>query len=121
MSMPSLSHWLTKTIATEDEAAKVAADDAFVPSLNCTFAPVAIAWIAFSGDEGSHTTADQPGTVGYTAGNGEPPTGCTCAEPPPESTATSACDPMTAIDATLVLSGRTPVFFSKTAPCSSSS
>ncbi len=40
--MPSLSHWLTKTIATSEDAARVAAEVAFVPSLYCTFAPGAL-------------------------------------------------------------------------------
>src|SRR5215469_442090 len=119
--MPSLSHWLTKTMASDEDAARAAAVEAFVPSLNCTFAPGAKDLIAFSGEDGTQITGAQPGGFGLPSVSAGPPTGSTCAEPPPESTPMSECDPMTAIDGTLVLSGSMPVFFNRTAPCSSSS
>src|SRR5271170_1704362 len=76
--------------------------------------------MAFSGDDRSHTTDAQHGGHGVPWVN-EPPIGCTCAEPPPEITATSACDPITAIDCSAdACSGNWfAEFFSSTAPCSS--
>src|SRR5450432_410596 len=118
-SMPSLSHWLTKTMATLEDAARAAAAAALVPSLYCTLAPGTLARIAFKGDEGSQIAGDQQGGHGLPSIRAAPPTGCTWAEPPPESTATSAFDPITAMDARFVASGSTPVFFRRTAPCSS--
>src|SRR5512143_2109552 len=122
MSMPSLAHWLTKTMATFEDAASAAAADASVPSLNCTLAPGAIARIAASGGDGSQTTCDQQGGQGKPSVSDAPPLGQTCAEPPPESTPISACEPMTAMEVRpAALSGSVPSFFSSTAPCSSAS
>src|ERR1700730_3422682 len=96
-SMPSLAHWLTNTMATLEPAARVAAVAALVPSLYCTVAPGALTLIALSGDEGSQMTGDQPGGFGSPSLSPAPPMGVTCAEPPPESRAMSACEPITAI------------------------
>ena len=64
MSIPSLVHWLTKTIATLEEAASEAAVVALVPSLYATAALGAAARIACSGEDGSQITCDQPGSAG---------------------------------------------------------
>ena len=63
-SMPSLAHWLTKTMAASEETASAAAAPALVPSLNCTLAPGAFAWIALIGEDGSQITVDQHGGQG---------------------------------------------------------
>src|SRR3982750_3993919 len=88
-SMPSLSHWVRNTMATSDEPATEAARAKSDPSSKRIFAPGALARIAASGEDGTHTTSAQQG------GHGKPsvkagPVGFTRAEPPPESTARSA-------------------------------
>ncbi len=64
MSIPSLVHWLTNTIATLEVAASEAAVVALVPSLYCTFALGAAASIYWSGEDGIQITCDHPGTAG---------------------------------------------------------
>src|ERR1035437_6922834 len=54
--------------------------------------------MACRGDDGSHITCAQQGGQGKPSVRAGPPVGVTCAEPPPERTATSACDPMMAMD-----------------------
>ena len=112
-SLPSLVGWLTKTMATSEALASAAAVAGSAPSLYSTFAPGAFARIAFSGDEGNQT-AGPPYRLG------PPPGGSTCADPPPESTPVSACDPISAMDLTsAALSGSwPPAFFSSTDACS---
>src|ERR1700733_13716461 len=118
-SISSDSHWLTKTMATLEEAASRAAEVASLPSSNCTSTPGALTWIASRGEEGSQTTRAQQGGQGLPSVRAGPPTGYTWDEPPPESTAISACEPITAIDASFVpWRGSTPVFCSRTAPFS---
>src|ERR1035441_3243077 len=99
-SRPSLAGWLQNTMATSDALASAAAAAGSVPALYSTLACGALARIAFSGEEGYQTAprdwaAPAAGAGGATA---LPPGGFTCAEPPPESTPASACDPMTAIE-----------------------
>src|SRR6185436_14171648 len=111
-SMPSLSHWLTKTIATSEFAASAAAAPALVPSLNVTDAEGAFPLIAFSGDDGCQTAGAQQGGHGVPSVSAGPPTGVTWADPPPESTPMSACDPITAIFVSPgPFNGSTPLFF----------
>src|SRR5579872_6221684 len=118
-SMPSLSHWLTKTMATWEVAASAAAALALLPSLNCTLAPGTMAWMAFSGELGSQMTCDQQGGHGWVAASAGPPTVCTCKEAPPERTYTSASEPMTAMEIVFALNGSWALaFFSSTAPFS---
>src|ERR1039457_5669342 len=122
-SMPSLVHWLTNTMAICEAAANAAGVAGLVPGSNCTVALGAIARMACRGDDGSQITCAQQGGQGYLSVRAGPPVGTTCAEPPPERTATSACDPTMAMDfAAPALSGSCPpAFFSSTAPCSSAS
>src|ERR1039458_575116 len=89
-SRPSVVGSLTNTIATSDAAASFAAAARSVPVSYSTLAFGAWPRIAFSGGDGCQT-GPRPGT-------GLPPAASTWSEPPPESTPTSAWDPMTAID-----------------------
>src|SRR5271157_2057827 len=108
-------------MATPQEAARLAAETALVPLLYWTVTAGALARMAWSGEDGSQMTSDHPGGLGYPSLSAGPPQGSTWAEPPPESTPMSACEPMTAIVALVEgLRGSCPfAFFSKTAPCSS--
>ena len=131
--MPSLVHALTNTTATLEDCASAAAEAGFAPWSNCRLAPGALARIAARGEDGSKTwdALRQPAPLdpaeagGHTGGrvSAAPPVGATCAEPPPETTPTSACDPMTAIEPIFDASrGSWPAeFFSSTAPCSRAS
>src|SRR5438067_1607872 len=58
-SMPSLSHWCTKTMATSDDFARAAAAAGSEPELNSTLAPGALARIDFSGDVGNQMCSCQ--------------------------------------------------------------
>src|SRR5215470_1782844 len=88
-------------MTTSDAAASAAAAAGSVPLLYCTKASGALALIALSGDDGIQTSHQCAGPgparlqVGGTAG---PWGGTTWPEPPPLNTATSACEPITAIE-----------------------
>ncbi len=105
--------WFTKTIATSEAFASAAAEALSVPGLNSTFAFGACFWMYFIGDEGKYTVSPQfaPPGCGLIA---LPPGGSTCAEPPPESTPTSACDPIIAIEPGDFSGSKLPEFFSST-------
>ena len=110
-SRPSLAGWLTKTMATLEVLARAAAATGFVPALYSTRAFGAFARIAFSGEEGNQTGPRPkppnprrgPPGAGGGGGTAFPPGGSTWAEPPPERTPTSACEPITAIDLRLAV------------------
>src|SRR5512143_832492 len=102
-------------MATSAVFAAAAAAAGSVPGSQVTFTPEARARIAFNGDDGYHTSASQR----FVVGTALPPGGSTCAEPPPEITPTSACEPITAIDFTAALSGNWLCsFFNSTEPSS---
>src|ERR1035438_10533978 len=105
-------------MATSDAFARLAAAAASVPASYFTSACGALALIAFSGEERCQITrAKNPVLAG--CGTGLPPIGSTCAEPPPERTPTSACDPITAMVLTRGARGNWPLaFFSRTIDCS---
>src|ERR1039457_7357780 len=98
--------WLRNTIATCEAFANAAAATVSAPSLYSTLAPGALARMYFSGEEGKYVGAPRrpppPRPACWSAAGGGatalPPGEFTCAEPAPESTPTSACDPITAID-----------------------
>src|SRR3954453_10399688 len=102
--MASLSHCETKTIATSDDAARAAAETESLPSLNLTVADGASLVMAVIGDDGIQMARAQHGGQGLLRSmSAGPPTGITCAEPPPEMTPMSACEPMIAIDLMVAL------------------
>src|SRR6185437_15470544 len=113
--MPSLIGWFTKTIATSAVFAKAAAAALSVPGLNSTFAFGAWRRMYRRGDDGKYTTSCQLADPGW-GSIALPPGASTCAEPPPESTPTSACEPTIAIEVDAeALSGRMlPEFLSRT-------
>ena len=106
-SSNSPRHSFAKTIATSESRASAAAAPGSEPSAKRTSAPGASSRIASSGDDGAQIGQRLPpgpsgSQLGGTAG---PPGGVTWDEPPPDSTPTSACSPMTAIEPTDRLSG----------------
>src|ERR1035438_5924440 len=119
-SRPSLMGWFTKTMATWEALARAAAAALSVPWLNSTLALGALAWMNFIGEEGKYCAPPRPKPPPCASpaagGTAFPPGGATCADPPPEGTPTSACDPITAIDLTrATLSGNwLAEFFNRT-------
>src|ERR1700679_3773 len=92
LSIPSLIHCVTNTIATCAFAAAFAASATSVPASKLTVAPSPACSFKYrSGDDGKYTAfphSDPPG---------RPPGASTCADPPPDSTPSSACPPITMI------------------------
>src|SRR6202167_2636519 len=108
-------YWWTNTMATCDAFANFAAATRSAPSLYSTAAWGALARMYFKGEEGNQTGCIQ-GEPPFRFVTGSPPGGSTCAEPPPDSTPTSACDRISAMDFTRAASSGNwlSAFFSST-------
>src|SRR5260370_8507026 len=100
-------------MATCADFASDAAEEASVPASKRTMAPLACSRMYRKGDEGKYTAS--PHLVGVAGRMAFPPGESTCAEPPPDSTPTSACAPITAMECTeAAFSGSVASFFNRT-------
>src|ERR1022692_2299615 len=102
-------------MATCDAFASLAAAAGSLPSSYSTAACGALARMYFKGEEGNQAGRIH-GVPPFRWVTASPPGGSTCAEPPPERTPTSACDPISAMDFTRAASSGNwlPSFFSST-------